>query len=64
MLHDFVNAYRGLVDSAAVLCAGVAVISLQQAAWVATILACAMTLILGTIRVYDRVRYGPGRGRE
>ena len=41
--------------------AGVAVVSLQQAAFVLTIISTLIAIILGIIKLYDRVTYGPSK---
>lgn len=43
---------------------GVALISLSQAAYFLTILATLLSIVLATIRLHDRLRYGPQRGKE
>ena len=64
MTHDFLNGHRGLTDLLTFLCAGVAVVSLSQAALIMSLLAAAMSLVLGAIRVHDRWKYGPGKRGE
>lgn len=41
------------------LSAGVAVVSLQQAAFVLTIISTLIAIALGAIKLHDRFRYGP-----
>jgi len=49
------------VERGAYLFAGVAVVSLQQAAFVVTIIAGLISALLGAIKLHDRLRYGkPG----
>jgi hypothetical protein len=45
-------------ERGAYLFAGVAVVSLQQAAFAVTIVAGLISAILGAIKLHDRVRYG------
>jgi hypothetical protein len=59
MLHEFVSAHRGVSDLLTFLCAGVAVVSLSQAALVLTIVSTVIAIILGGFRLHDRIRYGP-----
>ena len=63
MTHEFLNGHRGLTDLLTFLCAGVAVVSLSQAALVLTIISTVIAIVLGGIRIHDRVRYGP-KGAE
>ena len=62
-MHGFLNDHRGFTDLATFLCAGVAVVSLSQAALIMSMAAAAVSIILGAIRVYDRFMYGPAKGR-
>jgi hypothetical protein len=62
-MHHFLNEHRGFTDLATFLCAGVAVVSLSQAALLLTILSTLIAIILGGIRIHDRLRYGP-KGAE
>jgi hypothetical protein len=55
----FLNEHRGLSDLATFLCAGVAVVSLSQAAVVLTIVSTLIAIVLGGIRIHDRIKYGP-----
>jgi hypothetical protein len=52
------------VENLVWLFAGVAAVSLAQAAIVMSIMAAAVSVILGGIRIHDRIKYGPARGRE
>lgn len=45
-------------ERGAYLFAGVAVVSLQQAAFAVTIIAGLISAVLGLIKLHDRVRYG------
>lgn len=63
MMHAFLNDHRGFTDLATFLCAGVAVVSLSQAALVLTIISTVIAIILGGIRIHDRLRYGPKGGQ-
>lgn len=48
-------------ERGAYLFAGVAVVSLQQAAFAVTIVAGLISAVLGAIKLHDRLRYGkPG----
>ena len=58
-MHHLSAAAKHWIDSASFLLAGVAVISLSQAALIATILAGAGSFILACCRIYDRLKYGP-----
>ena len=60
MIHE----HRHLLDWAVWLCAGVALISLSQLAFVLTCIATLLSIVLGCVRLHDRVKYGPARGRE
>lgn len=51
-------------ERGAYLFAGVAVVSLSQAALWATLLSACIAILLGLIKLHDRLRYGPQRGRE
>jgi hypothetical protein len=62
-VNHLLNEHRGLTDLATFLCAGVAVVSLSQAAVLLTILSTIIAIILGGIRIHDRLRYGP-KGAE
>lgn len=53
-LHDW--AERG-----AYLFAGVAVVSLQQAAFALTIVSTLLAIVLGAIKLHDRLKYGPNK---
>jgi hypothetical protein len=43
------------------LSAGVALVSLQQAAFVLTIISTLIAIVLGAIKLHDRLRYGPSK---
>ena len=60
----YLNEHRGVTDLATFLCAGVAVVSLSQAALVLTIISTLIAIVLGAIRIHDRVKYGPKRYSE
>jgi hypothetical protein len=62
MMHEMGDSARKLIDFGSFSLAGVAVISLSQAALIVTILAGLASLILAGIRVYDRIKFGPHRG--
>jgi phage terminase Nu1 subunit (DNA packaging protein) len=53
--HDQAHQWA---ERGAYLFAGVAVVSLQQAAFAVTIVAGLISAILGAIKLHDRVRYG------
>jgi hypothetical protein len=48
----------------AYLFAGVAAVSLSQAAYALTIVATLLSIILAGFKLHDRLKYGPQRGRE
>lgn len=51
------------MERAAYVFAGVAAISLSQAAFTLTIIATLLSIVLAALKIHDRVRYGPsGRG--
>lgn len=51
-----------LLDSATGLFAGVAVLSFWQGvALTVTIIAALVSITLGCVRIYDRLKYGPSR---
>jgi hypothetical protein len=52
------------VERFAYVFAGVAAVSLSQAAYALTILATLLSIILAAFKLHDRLRYGPVRGRE
>lgn len=60
MIHD----NRHILDWLVWICAGVAAISLAQLAFLATALAGFASCALAAIRIHDRVKYGPSKGRE
>lgn len=64
MFHQFLNENRGVADFLTYLSAGVAVVSLTQAALFASLVAALVSIILGGIRIHDRLKYGPGRKSE
>jgi hypothetical protein len=51
------------LDAATWISAGIAVVSLSQAALILTVIATIISITLGLIRLHDRLAYGP-RGRE
>ena len=53
------HEHRNVLDWAAWGFAGLAAISLSQAALTLTIIATGISIILGLIRVHDRIKYGP-----
>jgi hypothetical protein len=58
MIHDLSESTKRAIDAAAVAGALVAGISLAQAALVISILAGLVSIILGAIRIYDRLKFG------
>jgi methyl coenzyme M reductase subunit D len=48
----------------AYLFAGVAAVSISQAAYALTIVATLLSIMLAGFKLHDRIRYGPARGRE
>lgn len=62
MDRDLNEQSRHVVDAAAWLFAGVAGVSFwQNFALGVTIVAGIVSLLLGCLRIYDRVKYGPAR---
>lgn len=57
-IHTVSDAAHTWAERGAYLFAGVAVVSLQQAAFAVTIIAGLISAILGAIKLHDRVRYG------
>lgn len=49
-------------ERGAYLFAGVAVVSLQQAAFALTIVSTLIAIVLGCIKLHDRIKYGPQKG--
>jgi hypothetical protein len=62
MHHELSEGARKLVEVGAYLFAGVAAVSLSQAALLVTISAGLLSAILAGIRIHDRIRYGRGGG--
>lgn len=60
MQQHLSEAVKQWLDMLAYLFAGVAVVSLANAALVVTILAGAASFVLAAIRIHDRLRYGRG----
>jgi hypothetical protein len=58
-MHD----HSQLTERLAYLFGGVALISLSQAAFVLTIIATLLTIVLAVFRLHDRLKYGPQRDR-
>jgi methyl coenzyme M reductase subunit D len=48
----------------AYLFTAVAAFSLSQAAYILTIVSTLIAIVLGGIKIHDRLKYGPARGRE
>jgi hypothetical protein len=59
-----IHGNRHLLDLLIWICAGIAAVSLSQLAFLATALAGFGSFVLFLIRVFDRIKYGPQRGRE
>jgi hypothetical protein len=57
-LHSLSDAAHPWAERGAYLFAGVAVVSLQQAAFAMTIIAGLISAVLGLIKLHDRLRYG------
>jgi hypothetical protein len=57
MAHDHIQWAERL----AYLFAGVAAVSLSQAAYALTILATLLSIILAAFKLHDRIYYGPAR---
>jgi hypothetical protein len=58
MIHE----HSQWIERLAYLFAGVAAVSLSQAALLVTLLAGLASLILASIRIHDRLKYGRGGG--
>lgn len=58
--HDWSEGTKRVAEFAAFLCAGVSAVSLSQAAVVISILAGLVSIVLGGIRIHDRLKYGKG----
>lgn len=58
------SGHRHLLDWLTWLFAGVALVSLSQLAFALTCIATGLSIILGCVRIHDRIRYGPLRERE
>ena len=59
-MHDLSEPAKRIADGVTFICAGVAVISLAQLAVVLTIISTIIAIILGGIRIYDRLKHGRG----
>lgn len=53
-MHD-----HRILDLATLLSAGIAAVSLANAALAVTIIAGVISIICGIVRLYDRLKYGP-----
>lgn len=62
--HEWSEGTKRLIDLVAFICAGVAGISLAQAAVFMSFAAATVSVFLGGIRVYDRFKYGPAKRGE
>lgn len=51
------------MDLVTFLCAGIAAVSLAQAAVVVSIIAGLVSIVLAGIRIHDRLKYGPTRNQ-
>ena len=60
MHHELSETARKALEGGAYLFAGVAAVSLSQAALIVTLLAGLLSAILAGIRIHDRLRYGRG----
>jgi hypothetical protein len=60
MIHE----HSRLVEALAYVFGGLALFSLTQAAVVMSLIAATVSVLLGGIRIHDRIKYGPARGRE
>lgn len=58
------NDHGQWAERLAYLFAGVAAVSLSQAAYALTIIATLLSIILAGFKLHDRIKYGPARGRE
>ena len=61
MIHHVSENVSHWAERGAYLFAGVAVVSLSQTAFVLTIVATIISIILGGIKLHDRIRYGPSK---
>jgi hypothetical protein len=57
MMHQFSDR----AELGAYLFAGVAVVSLSQAALWATLISALIAIALGLFKLHDRIKYGPGK---
>lgn len=60
MMHD----HAQWAERFAYLFAGVAAVSLSQAAYALTIIATVLSIILAGFKLHDRIKYGPAGARE
>ena len=60
-LHHLSDHLSAWSERGAYLFAGVAVVSLSQTAFVLTIVATIISIILGGVKLHDRIRYGPSK---
>lgn len=60
-LHHASDSAVQWAERGAYLFTGVAVVSLQQTAFVLTIISTLIAIVLGAIKLRDRIKYGPGK---
>jgi hypothetical protein len=62
-MHDLSERTKHLIDFGTFAFAGAAAVTLNQVAVGVTIVAGVVSIILGAIRIYDRMKFGrPGAG--
>lgn len=62
MIHDLSEGTKHFLDFVALLGVAVAGVSLATAATFMALLAATCSVIWFAVRMYDRVKYGPGMG--
>lgn len=60
-LHHLSDTASQWVERGVYLSAGVAVVSLSQAALWATLISALIAIALGLLRLHDRIKYGPNK---
>lgn len=61
-LHDLPETVKRVIDLASVGLAGVAAFSWANAAFMVTVVAGLISIVLGLFRLHDRLKYGPPKG--
>lgn len=59
MHHDFSSSSKFVIDAVVYVCAAVALVTWQQAAFAATVFAGVTGGALASIRIYHLIKYGP-----